>query len=201
MNIDKAISIRCGGEADIQLKALNHFQGKLKSITADDFQKLKRSLVKHGLPLAFHVWVDDNDKIWIIDGHHRRLALLELEAEGYFIPPLPCNIVNAKTQKEAAQILLVSNSRYAKMTQESISDYMIEMDLQLPDLEDLDIPELNMNDFSLEIDDIEQDSLLDIEENFNFIIKCHDHEEFKSVQAFFETEASKVKYTSVKDKL
>lgn len=142
MNIDKAISIKCEASTYIELKDLNHFQGDLKSITKDDLYKLKQSLINDGLPLAMHVWVDKNGKHQLIDGHHRRYALLELENEGYFIPPLPCVVVKASSKKEAAKIVMVSNARYAKLSQESISDFLIEMDLQLPDMEFLEIPEL-----------------------------------------------------------
>lgn len=142
MNIDKAISIKVQASEYVDYKELNHFQGNLKSITKEKFDDLKQSLIKSGLPLAIHVWIDDKGKKWTLDGHHRILAFKALEDEGYFIPPIPINIVIAKTKKEAAQILLVSNARYAQITDESLSDFMIDMDLQMPDLEFIDIPEL-----------------------------------------------------------
>lgn len=146
----KEIEIKCGGEVFIPLSELNHFQGKLKSITEGKFKDLKNSLVKNGLTLGFHIWKDIKGKIWILDGHHRLLAFNSLESENYIIPELPCNYVNAKTKKEAAKALLISNSRYARMSQESLSDFMIDNELGLEDLELLDIPELDMNSFVIE---------------------------------------------------
>jgi hypothetical protein len=126
-------------------------QGKLKSIDKTNFDKLKRSLVKDGLPLGFHVWLD-KDKTYICDGHHRIMAMKELRDEGYHIPSLPCTQVIAKDKKEAARAVLISNSRYAEMSQESLSDFMIEYDLQLDDIINIDIPELN-TDFDTDDDD------------------------------------------------
>lgn len=142
MNIDKSLRIDCEAKTYIELKDLHHFQGDLKSIKKEDLFNLKQSLIKDGFPMALHVWTDKKGKHQLIDGHHRRYALLELESEGWFIPPLPCVIVKADSKKEAAKIVMISNSHYSKLSQESISDFMIEMELQLPDIELLDIPEL-----------------------------------------------------------
>lgn len=151
MNIDKAIRIRCGGEIHIGLNELNFFQKKLKSITETDFKKLKDSLVKDGLPIAFHVWWNPKKKQWdIMDGHHRYLALKALETEGYFIPPIPCNKVLAENRKEAAKIVLISNSRYARMSQESLSDFMIDFELKLDDIELLDFADINYDHINAE---------------------------------------------------
>ena len=141
-NNDKTIHIKCEAKSYYQLDDLNHFQGNLKSIEKDRFDKLKKSLISDGLPIGFHVWIDKKDKVWTIDGHHRVLALKALRDEGYDIPSLPCVIVQAKDKKEAAKAVLINNSKYARMNQESLSDFMIDFELQMPELDNLDIPEL-----------------------------------------------------------
>lgn len=160
MEQDKVIHIRCEAKEYIQLDDLIPLQGDLKSITKENFDKIKKSLINDGIPLGFHTW-KDNNKIYIVDGHTRRLALLALRDEGYHIPALPCNPVVAKNKKEAAKVVLISNSRYAGITQESISDFMIDFELDLSDLDNLDIPDLNMDDFQLESDDKELNGDLD----------------------------------------
>ena len=72
------------------------------------FNDLKQSLINDGLPLGFHIWKDDKSNIFIIDGHHRQLALKALRNESYFIDKIPCTPVIAKTRKEAAKMLSVS---------------------------------------------------------------------------------------------
>lgn len=149
-NNDKTIHIKCEAKSYYQLDDLNHFQGNLKSIEKDRFDKLKKSLISDGLPIGFHVWIDKKEKVWTIDGHHRVLALKALRDDGFHIPSLPCVIVQAKDKKEAAKAVLINNSKYAKINQESLSDFMIDFELQMPELDNLDIPELNINNFGLE---------------------------------------------------
>lgn len=152
MNIDKAISIKVQASQYVDYKELNHFQGDLKSISKEKFQDLKDSLIKEGLPLALHIWIDNNGKKWTLDGHHRVLAFKALESEGYFIPPIPVNIVEAKSKKEAAKIVMIANSRHARMDETSLSNFMIEMDLQLPEIELLDLIDIDMGQFDLDSD-------------------------------------------------
>jgi len=198
MNIDKSISIKCEGNSNVLLNDLNYFQEKLKSIDEKKFKDLKNSIIKHGLPLIFHVWVDSKGKIWIIDGHHRYLALKALETEGYYIPPIPVVKVLAKTKKEAANVVLISNARYAKMNQDTFSEYLVNMELSLSDVEYLDFQEFETDIFKTDFADIKEESLGDIEENFNFTIKCKSHEEYKQVQEFFDTDASKINFSTAK---
>jgi len=142
MHIEKVIVNKVETHDYLDLSEIVVFQGKLKSITADDLNKLKRSLVKSGIDICFHIWKDNKGKNQILDGTHRFYALTALKEEGYFIPPLPIVYVKAKSKKEAAQIILIANSRYATITDNGLSDFMIDMELQLPDLEDLVIPDI-----------------------------------------------------------
>lgn len=155
MNTDKTINIKCEAKDYYQLDDLIPFQGNLKSIDKSKFDKLKSSLIKDGLPLGFHVWKDSKGKVFIIDGHHRQLALKALQDEGYHIPALPCTLVMAKNKKEAAKAVLISNSKYAEMSQESLSDFMIDMELDFGELEFLD---LNLN-LDLKLNDFNKDNL------------------------------------------
>jgi hypothetical protein len=148
MKQDKTINIKCEAKSYFQLEELIPFQGKLKSIDKKHFKDLKDSLIKDGLPLGFHVWKDSKDKVFIIDGHHRQLALKALQDEGYHIPALPCTVVFAKNKKEAAKAVLISNSKYANISPESLSDFMIDFELGLDDLQFLDITGLDMDDFA-----------------------------------------------------
>ena len=166
---EKTINIRCEAAEYIQLDDLTPLQGDLKSITKENFNKLKQSLITDGIPLGFHTW-KDNNKIHIVDGHTRRLALLALRDEGYHIPALPCNPVVAKNKKEAAKVVLISNSRYAGMSQESISDFMIDFELDLSDLDNLDIPDLNMDDFELDSEDSDREEIESVKLVDKFII-------------------------------
>jgi len=202
MDINKVIVNKVESRETLDLSELKVFQGKLKVISKEKIDDLKASLVKNGIDLCFHIWKDSKNNNQILDGTHRFYALNLLRDEGYFIPPLSVVYIIAKTRKEAAQIILIMNSRYAKMNLESISDFMIDNELTVSDLDFLDIPELNMKDFNLDIDDISDLEDLDsVDENFNFTIKCNSHDEFKQVQEYFETSASKVKFATIESRI
>ena len=84
-----------------------------KGQTANEKETLKNSIVKNGFHDAFDVWQHDN-KLLSIDGVHRKIALLELAAEGYEIPEqLPCAYVTAENETEAATIILSRNSQHS----------------------------------------------------------------------------------------
>ena len=142
---EKAISIKCGGEQFVDFEELNWFQGKLKSITEDNFKALKQSIIEDGIVIGFHAWRDENGKVWTIDGHHRHLALNALKSEGWFVPPIPVSFVQSATKKEAAKAVLISNARFAKLSDESFSDFMIDFDLKLDDIKLLDLPDVDLS--------------------------------------------------------
>ena len=84
-----------------------------KGQTENEKQTLMNSIVKNGFHDAFDVWQHDN-KLLSIDGVHRKIALLQLAAEGYEIPEqLPCTYIDAKDEAEAAIIILSRNSQHS----------------------------------------------------------------------------------------
>ncbi len=84
-----------------------------KGRTSNEKESLKNSIVKNGFHDAFDVWQHDG-KLLSIDGVHRKIALLELAAEGYEIPEqLPCTYVTAENETEAATIILSRNAQHS----------------------------------------------------------------------------------------
>jgi hypothetical protein len=84
-----------------------------KGQTANEKETLKNSIVKNGFHDAFDVWQHEG-RLLSIDGVHRKIALLELAAEGYEIPEqLPCTYVTAANETEAATIILSRNAQHS----------------------------------------------------------------------------------------
>jgi hypothetical protein len=84
-----------------------------KGQTANEKETLKNSIVKNGFNNAFDVWQHEG-RLLSIDGVHRKIALLELGAEGYEIPEqLPCTYVTAANETEAATIILSRNAQHS----------------------------------------------------------------------------------------
>src|SRR5262249_47753968 len=148
----KQIAITCEGAATAKLEDLVPLQGALKKLEVDKYKKLKRSLLKHGFSFPFFAWKNQN-KLFILDGHQRDLALKRLQAQGYPIPPLPLAFIQAKTEKEAREKILLLSSQYGEMTDESLLAYLNESDIDIDDLLDtVVLPKIDLEKLSEQIE-------------------------------------------------
>ena len=141
--MSKTIAIKCKGNRYISHSELKTFQGNLKEMTKDNARKLRASILKHGWVAPVFVW----NKKEILDGHGRLLVLAELLEEGYTIDKLPVVDIEAKTKKEAAEILLAINSKYQSVTEEGLQEFMFNMDLSMDDLADIELPDIDFEHF------------------------------------------------------
>ena len=109
-------------------------------------EKLKASILRYGWVAPVFVW----NKNEILDGHGRLLVLGELLKEGYTIGDLPVVDIEARTKKEAAEILLAINSKYQTITDEGLYQFMNEMDLGIEDLAIFELPDIDFKEFESE---------------------------------------------------
>src|SRR6188474_842360 len=100
------IEIKCRAAVNLDLSELVPLQGDLKELTDANFEKLKRSILKHGINFPFFIWQSDGTN-YILDGTQRDRVLNAMTDEGYEVPPLPCAIIEAKNRKEAAEKILL----------------------------------------------------------------------------------------------
>ena len=100
-------------------------------------------ILNHGF--SFSVFVCCSS---IVDGHQRIATTKELLKDGYEIDKIPVIEIEAKTESEVAEKLLLLNSRYAKITDEGLYEYINEFNLDLEDFKaDLEIPEIDIDSF------------------------------------------------------
>ena len=145
----KTIAIRCTAAVNLQLRELTPLQGELKELTGANFEKLKRSILKHGITFPFFIW-QDNGTNFILDGTQRDRVLRKLAAEGYHIPALPCAIITAKDKREACEKILLISSQYGKMTNESLYEFISKNELEFLELEEmLDLPQIKLEEFKI----------------------------------------------------
>lgn len=133
---------------NVKWKGLEWLQGDLKKIPRDSFERLKNSLVENNFINPFNVW-DSGDTLWILDGHHRKKALDELEKEGVSIPEeLPANFINCKDINEAKQLVLVYSSIYANIQNETLQKFLkgFEYDPKAL-LTQIELPQVDMQKF------------------------------------------------------
>src|SRR4029450_12705491 len=107
----QTVSIRCKAAVNLDLPNLTPLQGDLKELSEPNFNKLKQSILKHGITFPFFVWQSDGEN-YILDGTQRDRVLKRMTDEGYGVSPLPCALIQAKDRKEAAEKILLISSQY-----------------------------------------------------------------------------------------
>lgn len=148
VNEDRKIKITCDAANAMPIDDLEAFQGKLKSISEVEFEKLKSAILKYGFSFPVFVWRKN-----ILDGHQRVQAVKRLIDDGYELEGgmLPVVLIEAKDRKEAAEKLLLINSRYATIDQDGFDWFVQDFDIDVVDMSGLlEIPEI---DFGIEDDE------------------------------------------------
>ncbi len=135
MSNAKAIRITCKGVGTVALEEVTGIQGNLKKISRKNLEMLKNRILKRGFNVHYHIW-KNHGKNYLLDGHQRTRALLELQAQGYFVPELPFSIVEASSLEDAKDALLGISSQYGEFTMEGLREFTVGMeidgDLRLP---------------------------------------------------------------------
>ena len=114
----------------------------LKEISEVNLEKLKSSLKRNGFIQPFNIWWDsEREQYYILDGHHRRKAMLELEKEGIqdFNCLLPANVIECKDRDEAVKYLLLYSSNYAIMSEDGLGKFLALEGISVSELEEISI--------------------------------------------------------------
>jgi hypothetical protein len=139
--MQKEIKINCKGTAEVDIKELQNFQGNLKELKKPEFDKLKNSILEYGFRFPVFTWNNN-----LIDGNTRIFVINKLIKDGYILnEKIPIIEIPAKDEKEAKKLLLLFNSRYAKMDMEGLSEFSqgIEKDF----FDKLDFAEFDIDKF------------------------------------------------------
>lgn len=142
----------------LELDDLHPFQGNLKELLKDDYDKLRKQILK-GFKAPFFVWLDPKtNKYMLEDGHQRFRVLTELKnAEKYTLPKLPCVVIHADSEHEAKKNILEISSQFGHMSSSSLFEFASINNIDLPTLEDFRFPEINMPSFKAEFFDMPLD--------------------------------------------
>ena len=141
--------------ATTSYKNLKDLQGNLKTISKENLEKLKQSIIKYGIFIPKFVWIEDRKNYWIEDGHQTIKALAALEKEGYITPDIPYVKVECKNKKDAAEKLLQINSRYGEINPETT--FFEDFNIDLSFIENIEIPELDIKLEELESEIVEDE--------------------------------------------
>jgi hypothetical protein len=101
-------------------------QGDLKTLSHENYLKLKSEILTEGFISPFHIWINEHGLPEILDGHQRRLTLITMrDVDKLDVPEkLPCIEVNAPDRQRASRILLALTSQYGTMTKSSFDEYL-----------------------------------------------------------------------------
>lgn len=88
--MEKVIEVfNLGSLPTAPLDTFLELQEDFKVSDPDKLSKLQMLIITRGFKYAFKAWKDPDGKLWIIDAHQRRKALLALRKAGFTIPPIP----------------------------------------------------------------------------------------------------------------
>lgn len=122
-------------------------QEGFKDLESDAAHRLKASILANNFTQPFYVWEDpENGTIFCLDGKHRTLMLEQLIKEGYNVPYLlPATFIHCENKKEAAKLVTIYSSIYARVSQQGLFDFLKEYELDFAELQDqMDLPEFDM---------------------------------------------------------
>ena len=133
---------------------LNGFQGDLKILTEDNFNKLKNSFIKYGFTSPIFIWLKD-DQANILDGHQRIRTLKRLrDVEGWNIPNLPVVHIEAKNESEAKRKILQFCSDFGTMDSQGLYEFISTVGMDVSELvQDCSLRQIDMDDFKAEFFD------------------------------------------------
>lgn len=157
-----------GGLPVAPLDSFHELQEDFKIPDPDKLAKLQMLIITRGFKYAFKAWKDPEGKLWIIDAHQRRKALLGLRKSGFSIPDIPYEPIFAENKKEAVEEIAAYNSEFAKKNPDTLlfQKYNIDSDT----LERFNLPfeakalEFGMPKQSLFGEDVSEDIYEDDEE-------------------------------------
>ena len=169
----KTIEIKCKGAIELEIDQIQPFQGDLKTLSKENYDKLRKQILELGFSEPASVWKDDKG-IWRAINCHQRLRVLKemRQSEGYVIPKIPCSIVEAKTEREAKKKVLALTSQFGEITKEGLYEFASLNDIGLDDLENYRFPEIDFGSFKDEFFDMpieegktDDDAVPDIAQN------------------------------------
>ena len=121
------IEVKCKGADTLPIDRILEFQNDLKTLSKDNEKKLRNSILKFGFIAPFFVW--DNQGEWkLLDGHQRLKTLLKMRKEGYDIPLLPVDYIEAESEEDAKRKLLHITSQYGEFTVDGFENFTFGLD-------------------------------------------------------------------------
>ena len=143
----EALRIECEGSGVLDVDKLVPFQGSLKTLSKENYLKLKAEMLAEGFSFPVFVWQHEGSN-FIIDGHQRCNTLQEMKKEGYKIPPIPVAMVKAATYKQAKKKVLAAASVYGRIDDQGLYEFLNGAGIEIDEIvEKIDLPNFDLEKF------------------------------------------------------
>lgn len=146
----KKIEINCKGADLKSIEELKDFQGEIKKLTPENYQKLKNTILNNGFSAPVFIWIHNNQN-YVLDGHQRIKILIDLKKEGYTIPQVPVDYIYAKDKREAKKKLLSLASTYGMGDKNAIEAFIEQNKLSVNEI----LSEENIINLETDIKDVD----------------------------------------------
>lgn len=149
----KQVRIAVGEMVWVDIDELHEFQGDLKELSIENYEKGKKSVLDLGFSFCPHAW-ESEGKLHLLDGHQRKRILKKMREEGYKIPKVPTIKVEARDYQEAKKKVLAGTSQYGEITNEGLYQFIHESEIDPASLQmsfrfpEIDLPKFNEAYFS-----------------------------------------------------
>lgn len=162
------------------LDSFLELQEDFKTTDTDKLAKLQMLIITRGFKYSFKAWRDPEGKLWIIDAHQRRKALIALRKSGFVIPDIPYEPIQASDKKEAVEEIAAYNSEFGKKNPDTtlFEKYAIDADIMSTfdlgyEVKSIQLDDPELLDIGIETEDkeIKEDDVSEFEtpENENSI--------------------------------
>ena len=155
------IQIKCQGADTLPIDAIIEFQGNLKKLTKASLKKLKTRILQEGFIAPIFIWEHEGDN-YILDGHQRLQALLSLRKEGFDIPLIPVDYIQAEGIDDAKRKLLSITSQYGEFDLDELHSWLSNLDEEIRDTFRFVDDELKIA-FDEEPDETEADDVVELD--------------------------------------
>lgn len=185
----KKIRVECQGADVLSFPDLTPFQGELKDLSKENYDRLRNEIIQRGFSAPFFVWQSEG-KNYIEDGHQRLRVIEKLAQDGWEIPPLPVSWVFAKDKKEAKRKLLAFASQYGTFNEQGLYQYTLEAELSIGEMQkEYNFPEVNLEHFERAYFTNDDEALVkaaDEENQLIIVIQCESESELETLFSEFQ---------------
>lgn len=119
----KTIQIRCSGSRTVDVDDLQELQGDLKTLTKENYERLKNEILETGFAFPIYVWRNGDNEM-VTSGHQRLRTLKTMRRTGYHIPPIPVIDIEADNLREAKRRVLQDASQYGIVNEEGFAEFL-----------------------------------------------------------------------------